>query len=72
MSDRTMGRGQTATIDMKARIAVLKAHGLGIDEIVTVLWQRCKRAEQGAGYRYEFATPDPVRSDGQLRQLAGR
>lgn len=72
MSDRTMGRGQTATNDMKARIAVLKADGLDTSEIVSILWQRCMQAEQGAGYRYEFAAPDSVRSDGQLRQPAGR
>lgn len=60
MSDRTMGRGQTATIDMKARIAVLKAEGLDTSQILSVLWQRCMQAEQGAGYRYEFAGTKPV------------
>lgn len=60
MSDRTMGRGQTATIDMKARIAVLKAEGLDTSQILSVLWQRCMQAEQGAGYEYEFAGTEPV------------
>jgi hypothetical protein len=72
MPERTRGRGEEAVTDMKARIASLKADGFDAGQILAVLWDRCTAAEQGAGYEYEFAATQPVRSDGQLRQPAGR
>lgn len=59
MSDN-QGRGALATADMKRRIARLKNHGVDLDEIITILWQRTLEAERGEGYRYDYAPSDEV------------
>jgi hypothetical protein len=72
MSDSYAGRGPEATTDMKARIAVLKAGGFSGEQIISILYERLKIAEQGDGFTYDLAEPEPVRPDGQLRQPARR
>lgn len=72
MSESYAGRGDVATTDMKTRIAVLKANGFTGEQIISILYARLKTAEQGDGFEYEYAEPEPVRPDGQLRQPAGR
>ncbi len=60
LSAQKLGRGPTATADMKARIAALRADGA---DVVEVLWDRNRRAVLGEGFRYEFAEqPELVRS----------
>jgi hypothetical protein len=56
-----VGRGSTATADMKARIEALKGSGA---DVLDALWERNRRAVSGEGYHYEFAQDraDPVRS----------
>ena len=63
MDERNIGRGATATADMKARIAALRRQGA---DVVDVLWERHRRAEvMGEGYRYEYAEETgPVRPGG--------
>jgi hypothetical protein len=72
MTERRLGRGEIATTDMKARIAALQANGLNSVQILSVLWDRCMSAEQGAGYQYEYAEADPVRPARERRQPARR
>lgn len=47
-----VGRGSTATADMKARIAALKRDGA---DVLDALWERNRRAVAGEGFDYEFA-----------------
>jgi hypothetical protein len=66
------GRGKVATADMKARIASLRANGFTGEQIISILYDRLRVAEQGDGFIYDHAEPEPVRPDGQLRQPTGR
>lgn len=48
-----LGRGEIATLDMKLRIAALRAQGA---DVLEVLWQRHVAAVvAGEGYVYEYA-----------------
>lgn len=47
-----LGRGEVATLDMKRRIAALRAAKA---DVLSALWERHLRAEAGDGYRYEYA-----------------
>ncbi len=62
MHDEMLGRGTTATADMKARIAALRSQGA---DVIETLLERHRRALLGEGYTYEYATkrprPDPIR-----------
>lgn len=50
---RDLGRGQLATLDMKHRVAALRAEG---KDVVSVLWDRYTRAAVcGEGFNYEYA-----------------
>lgn len=54
------GRGQQATLDMKARIAALLKDD---EDVIEILWERNRQAVLGEGFIYDFAThwADPVR-----------
>lgn len=39
-------------MDMKHRIAALRAEGA---DVIEVLWERLERAEAGEGFTYEYA-----------------
>lgn len=49
------GRGSRAVADMRARIATLKAQGIGEAEIIDVLWARNAEAVSGDGHVYDMA-----------------
>lgn len=47
-----LGRGPTATADMKARIAALRRANV---DVLEALWRRHIEAITGAGYVYDYA-----------------
>lgn len=60
MNHADTGRGATATADMKARIAAIRAETWRMDDLIDRLWERNQRAVAlGEGYSYEFADPTP-------------
>lgn len=58
-----LGRGATATADMKARIAVLRAAG---EDVFEALWARHHQAVKlQHGYSYEYAPASEPNSAGR-------
>lgn len=51
-SPAELGRGEQATLDMKLRIADLRAREA---DVICVLWDRYHAAVTGEGHRYEYA-----------------
>lgn len=49
------GRGSKAVADIKARIADMRAQGIGGAEIIDVLWARNAEAISGDGHVYDMA-----------------
>lgn len=53
-----VGRGDTATTDMKARLDALRRAGT---DWLDVLWERNLKAVHGDGHTYEYAgIPEPI------------